>query len=148
MDRKYGRSILEKIEECVQNWLDFKESDFETEDELLFAMEEVGNRKNELKMSDAEWFSIWMLETVKKRKTVEMFQYQSLWNVVKLGGAEVIKNFGDKFKELKIEGVRTKVVDTLYMGSESEARKRYQNRGNFLRDRGRSFSRSRYGQND
>ena len=68
--------------------------------------------------------------------------------MVKLGGAEVIKNFGDKFKELKIEGVRTKVVYTLYMGSESEARKRYQNRGNFLRDRGRSFSRSRFGQYD
>ena len=53
-DRKYWRSRLEKIEECVQNWLEFKESDFETEDELLFAMEEVGNRKNELKMLDAE----------------------------------------------------------------------------------------------
>ena len=61
-----------------------------------------------------------MLEMVKKRKTVEMFQYQSLWNVVKLRGAEVIKNFGDKFKELKIEGVRTKVVDTLYMGCQKE----------------------------
>ena len=40
----------------------------------------------------------------KKRKSVEMFQYQALRDVVKVGGDTVVRNFGEKFKELKVEG--------------------------------------------
>ena len=48
---------MERIEDCVRNWLDFKDIDYDSDEELLFAMEEVGNRKKELKISDDEWFS-------------------------------------------------------------------------------------------
>ena len=49
---------MEKVEECVQNWLEFKEDQFEDEDELLFAMEEIDQRRKELKITENEWFSV------------------------------------------------------------------------------------------
>ena len=42
----------------------------------------------------------------RKRKSVEMLQYQALRDVVKAGGDTVVKNFGEKFRELKVEGLR------------------------------------------
>ena len=41
-----------------------------------------------------------MLSIIKKRKRLDKFVYQSLRDVVKVGGDNVIKNFEDKFKEL------------------------------------------------
>ena len=57
---------------------------------------------------------------------MEAFQYQALREVVKEGGDNVMKNFGAKYKEIKIEGSCKRVAETLYMGTESEARKRFQ----------------------
>ena len=98
-------------------------------------------------MSDEELFSVWMLEIVKKRKSMEISQYDSLRKVVKTGGADVVQKFGETFKELKVEGHRSKEIDTLYMGSESASRKRFQQKESSGYN-GRSFSRSRMGQFD
>ena len=49
-----------------------------------------------------------MLSIIKKSKRLDKFVYQSLRDVVKIGGDNVIKNFEDKFKELQIEGNRKK----------------------------------------
>ena len=89
-------------------------------------MEEINKRREELKVTEKEWFSVWMLGKVKKRKRMEAFQYQALREVVKEGGDNVMKNFGAKYKEIKIEGSRKRVAETLYMGMESDARKRFQ----------------------
>ena len=43
-----------------------------------------------------------MLGKVKKRKRMEAFQYQALREVVKEGRDDVMKNFGAKYKEIKI----------------------------------------------
>ena len=64
----------------------------------------------------------------RKRKSVETFQYQALRDVIKAGGDTVVKNFGDKFRELKIEGSRKKTVETLCMGTKSGARRNFQER--------------------
>ena len=45
LERKYGHTWIERIKECIRNWLDFKEIDYDSDDELLFAIEEVGNKK-------------------------------------------------------------------------------------------------------
>ena len=66
---------MENVEECVQNWLEFKEDQLEDKDELLFAMEEIDRRRKELKITENEWFSVWMLRRVKKRKRMETSQY-------------------------------------------------------------------------
>ena len=42
------------------------DADFDSDEELLFALEEVGNREKTLKMSDEEWISMWMLEAIQK----------------------------------------------------------------------------------
>ena len=56
-----------------------------------------------------------MIET-KKRKGIESFQLQELRNVVKTGGEDVMKDFREKYRALKIESNRGKVTDTFYMG--------------------------------
>ena len=77
--------------------------------------------------------------------------------MVKLGGDNVIQNIKGKFKELRVEGYRKdfssasmmytedmdedlpeehsteKELETMYMGTESEARKRFQRQGSFRR---------------
>ena len=57
-------------------------------------------------MTEDEWVAVWMLNIVKKRKRIDKFIYQSLQDIVKVGGDNVIKNFEDKFKELQVEGHR------------------------------------------
>ena len=63
-------------------------------------------RRKELKITENEWFSVWMLGRVKKRKRMETSQYQVLRNVVKEGGEDVMKNFGIRYRELKVEGTQ------------------------------------------
>ena len=101
---------------------------------------------------------MWILSIIKKRKKIDKFIYQALRDVVKLGGDNVIKNFEEKFKELRVEGCRKdavstsvmytedmeidvdlpddhytesemKEMETMYMGTKSEARKRFQRNG-------------------
>ena len=42
---------------------------------------------------------------------MESFEYQALRNVVKEGGENAMENFKEKYKELKIEGKRRRVMD-------------------------------------
>ena len=95
-------------------------------------------------MSFEEFDAVWMLEKIRKRRKMENFELQSLRNVVKEGGVNVVSNFEKKFKEIKIEGKRKshtstmytkqlpathyteaehKEIEALYMGTESESRK-------------------------
>ena len=87
-----------------------------------------------------------MLGCVRKRKRMDKFEYRVLRDVVKEGGEDVIERFEKKFKEIKVEGNRESVagviytdlklpetyetkyteseLEALYMGTESEARKK------------------------
>ena len=113
----------------------------------------------ELKITRDEWLVTWMLGRIKKRKRVDSHELQALQNVVKKGGEEVIKNFEDVFQEVRIEGKRMKSSDvnytesyltstssstdlkeTLYLGTASEARQRYQRSSSFRRN---NFNRRR-----
>ena len=49
-------------------------------------------------MSFDEFDTLWMLEKMRKRKTIENFEMQFLRNVVKEGGPNIINNFEKKFK--------------------------------------------------
>ena len=88
LERMYGRTMMEKVKEYVwgmRNWLKFKVADFESDDELLFAMEEVGMSDGEW-MSDDEWMSDkegffgWMDEVIRvlemKKNDESMFFYK------------------------------------------------------------------------
>ena len=87
---------------------------------------------------------------MKKRRNMENFEIQALRNVVKESSSdEVVKNFEKKLKEIKIEGKRKAVsssamfndkfprtyykeeeIEAIYMGTESEARKKFQGKMN------------------
>ena len=75
-------------------------------------------------------------------------------NVVKEGGPDVFENFEKRFKEIRIEGKRKAVsssamfteqlprthyteaeIEVMYIGTESEARKRFQRNNSFNRRR-------------
>ena len=116
--------------------------------------------------------SVWMLEKMKKRRKMENFEIQSLRNVVKEGGVDVVTNIKKKFKEIKIEEKRKchastmyteksptthyteaehKQIKALYMGTESESEKRFQRNISFSQKREQSqdrrqrpFSQNRY----
>ena len=105
-----------------------------------------------------------------RRKRIDKFIHQALRDVVKVGGDNVVKNFEEKFKELRVEGCHKdssssssvmymedvemdenlpdnhytesemKDMETMFMGTESEARKRFKRNGPY---RPRSFSRQR-----
>lgn len=49
---------------------------------------------------------MWKLEKVRKRRKMEGFKLQSLCNVVKEDGPNLVTNFENKFKEIRIEGKR------------------------------------------
>ena len=104
-------------------------------------------------MSFDEFDSVWMLEKMRKRRKMENFELQSLRNVVKEGGKNVVENFEKKFKEIKIEGKRKASssamytehlprthyteaeIEAMYMGKDSEARKRLQRNNSYNRRR-------------
>ena len=44
LNKIFGRSRLEKIEEWLDNWMKFREGDFDEEDEFFFAMKEIDVR--------------------------------------------------------------------------------------------------------
>merc|ERR1711895_164826 len=105
--------------------MNFKPNDYEDEDEYLLAMERLQTRKETHKVKDKEWFSTWMMVQTRKRKGIESFQLQGLRDVVKKGGEEVMKEFREKYRELKIESNRGKVTESYYMGHESVSRQRF-----------------------
>ena len=92
-----------KVEECVENLLKFRKDQYKEEDELILAMKELNQRCQELKMTQDEWYAVWMLEKMSKRKRMDNFEIETLRDVVKEGGADVIDKFEKKFKEIKVE---------------------------------------------
>ena len=94
---------------------------------------------------------------MKKRKRMENFEIQALRNVVKENGPDVVENCEKKFKEVRIEGKRKSLssstmftetlpskyytetekaeIEAMYMGTESEARKRFLRNNYFNRMR-------------
>ena len=65
-------------------------------------------------MNFDEFDAVWMLEKMRKRRRIENFELQSLQNVVKEGGPDVLTNFEKKFKEIKIKGKRKSYNSFLY----------------------------------
>ena len=64
---------MKKIEELVVKWMNFREDDFDDEDDLLQNMVKIQRRKKELKVLNKEWHAVWMLKKVQKRIGMEHF---------------------------------------------------------------------------
>ena len=62
-----------------------------------------------------------MFGRIQKRKKFDSHELQTLRNVVKKGGEEVIKNFEYAYKEVRIEGKRKKASVVNYNESSSSS---------------------------
>ena len=114
----------------------------------MLAMSELRQRRVELDITFDEFHTVWMLQKLKKRRKMESFELQALREVVKENGQAVVQNFERKFKEIRVEGKRKSLkesttlytevppttyyteaeqeqIEAMYMGTESEARKRF-----------------------
>ena len=95
---RYGKTRIEEVEELVSEWMQFKTSDYEKDDEYLYAMEKLYSRKVEKKIDDKEWFSVWMMIETRKRKGMEGYELKELRNVVKKSGENVMTEFKKKYR--------------------------------------------------
>ena len=137
-------------------------------------MSELRKRRVDLDITFDEFHTVWMLQKLKKRRKIENFELQSLREVVKANGPDVVKNFEEKFKEIRVEGKRKSLKDStthyteippptyyteaeqeqieaMYMGKESESRKQFNNSQTHTpsqNGRQRTFSQSGYNTND
>ena len=66
-----------------------------------------------------------MMVHTNKRKGIENYQLQEVRNIVKKNEDNVLKDFKDKYRELKIESNRGKPTETFYIGKQSLSRQRY-----------------------
>ena len=73
LDMKYGRSRTEKVEDVIEDYLKFREDQYEDDDELILVMKELRQRPIEFKMSFDEFDSVSMLEKMRKRRKIENF---------------------------------------------------------------------------
>lgn len=85
-------------------------------DDLLPAMEEIQMRNEELKGVDKECFSVWMFQKVQRRRGMELFQYQTLIDVLKVEG-DRMKEFVTKYRE---EGIVINCSDIRIHGRERQ----------------------------
>merc|ERR1712115_752134 len=103
LDRQYGRTRLEELEELMKDWIQFNSNEHVNEDQYLFAQEKLIARQKEHGVGVAEWNTIWMMYAAKQRKGIEEHQLDQLRKVVKARGVDAQKDFIRKYRELKIE---------------------------------------------
>ena len=68
LDLKCSQSRTEKVEDVIEDYLKFREDQYEDDDELILAMTELRQRRLELEMSFDEFDSMWMLEKMRKKE--------------------------------------------------------------------------------
>ena len=73
MEERYGRTRLEKLEELVLELMKFIEENYEDEGDFIHAMKEFQRRKEELKVVEKEWHTVWMLKKAQKRRGMNDF---------------------------------------------------------------------------
>ena len=112
LNERYSRTRTEKVEEAIEDLFKFREDNYEDDDELMLAMSELRKRRLDLDISFDEFHMVWMLQKLKKQKRMENFEIQTLREVVKTNGPEVVKNFEEKFKEIRVEGKRKNFKET------------------------------------
>ena len=61
-------------------------------------MRELNQQRLELKVNYDEFYSVWMLGKMKKRKKIDNYELPTLRDLVKEGGPEVVKKLEKKFE--------------------------------------------------
>ena len=50
----------------------FRDDQYDDDGELLLGMKELNQRRRDLKVTEDEWVTIWMLGVIKKRKRLDV----------------------------------------------------------------------------
>ena len=58
LNKKYGRSQTEKVKEAVEEIMKFREDYYEEDDDLIMAMQELNQRRKDLKITYEEFISV------------------------------------------------------------------------------------------
>ena len=45
------------MNDCVRDWLEFKEEQYEEENNLLLAMKEINQKRKELNITESKWIA-------------------------------------------------------------------------------------------
>ena len=61
-------------------------------------------------MTEDEWVAIWMLGVIKKRKRLDKFVHQSVRDIVKAGGDNVVKNFEENSKNSELNAIEKRQI--------------------------------------
>ena len=85
----------------MDDWTKFRDDQYDDDGELLLGMKELNQRRRDLKMTEDEWVTIWMLGVIKKRKRLDKFVYKALQDVIKLGGNNIVQNFEKRIPKRK-----------------------------------------------
>ena len=146
----------------MHEWLKFDFNEYESEEEYLLAQEKLIARQEEKDITMKEWNTVWLMYGATQRQGTTDYHLQELRRVVKTRGTNMQKDFINKYRELKVEshrGAQAACADTLYMGTPSKSRQRfeeqrirrdskgrdyYQDRKSRRDDRGRTFFRKYY----
>merc|ERR1712115_675425 len=148
---KYGRTRLEELEEIMHDWIKFHFNEYESEEEYLLAQERLIARQDEKEVTLKEWNAIWLMYGAKQRQGTSDYHLQELRKVVKAKGVDMQKEFITSYRELKIESHRGKsgsCAETLYMGTPSKSRQRFQEQRTRTDSKGRDFYQDRKSRKD
>ena len=60
--------MTEKVEDYLEDLLKFGEEQYKDDDNLILAMKELNQRPLKLEMTQEEFYSVWILGKIKKRR--------------------------------------------------------------------------------
>ena len=66
-------------------------------------MSELRQRRVELEITFNEFHTVWMLQKLKKRRKMEGFELQTLRDVVKENGPDMVENFEKNSRRLELK---------------------------------------------
>ena len=148
---KYGRTRQEELEEIMHEWLKFDFNEYESEEEYLLAQERLIARQDEKEVPLKEWNTIWLMYGATQRQRTTDYHIQELRKVVKTRGIDMQKDFVKKYRELKVEshrGTQASCAETLYMGTPSKSRQRFEEQRIRRDSKGRDFYQDRKSRRD
>ena len=98
LNDKYGKTRTEELEDLVNEWMDFKSNDYDRAEDYWMEIEKLNTKIEEKGLGMREFFSIWTMREIKKRKGMDNFEITEMRNVVKKGGDDVMRNLKSKFR--------------------------------------------------
>ena len=85
LDEKFGRTNQEKFNELLNKFIEFKTSDSDTGEDIIYKLESTITQIKDLKVAENfnYFLTLWMLRCVQKGNKLKDFEYKELQKVIK-----------------------------------------------------------------